>query len=234
MRTSPSAWTTTKFGYDFVQGHCQTFIVRPDRPPVYFEANHDGSRWIAFGSETIAVTSHKLFPRLKLGISRNEDQTFSFKVGGSISSKTSDSQLDLDGLLQSKWFASKAGIHELFVGDFIRRRGAIPASFESNNGRATVRWLHLKADLDGFEESEYVFSDGGLVSIDSPDAKLTIIDNFENGSSRLQPLEWPDFPAEEVNIDTAKIMKLVENINCLLYTSPSPRDQRGSRMPSSA
>ena len=27
--------------------------------------------------------------------------------------------------------------------------------------------------------------------------------------------------------------KLVENA-CLLYTSPSPRDQRGSRMPSSA
>ena len=25
-----------------------------------------------------------------------------------------------------------------------------------------------------------------------------------------------------------------ENKNCLLYTSPSPRDQRGSRMPSSA
>ena len=25
-----------------------------------------------------------------------------------------------------------------------------------------------------------------------------------------------------------------KNINCLLYTSPSPRDQRGSRMPSSA
>ena len=25
-----------------------------------------------------------------------------------------------------------------------------------------------------------------------------------------------------------------ESLNCLLYTSPSPRDQRGSRMPSSA
>ena len=24
------------------------------------------------------------------------------------------------------------------------------------------------------------------------------------------------------------------NVSCLLYTSPSPRDQRGSRMPSSA
>ena len=27
---------------------------------------------------------------------------------------------------------------------------------------------------------------------------------------------------------------LEQLINCLLYTSPSPRDQRGSRMPSSA
>ena len=26
----------------------------------------------------------------------------------------------------------------------------------------------------------------------------------------------------------------IETISCLLYTSPSPRDQRGSRMPSSA
>ena len=28
--------------------------------------------------------------------------------------------------------------------------------------------------------------------------------------------------------------QLSENYTCLLYTSPSPRDQRGSRMPSSA
>ena len=31
-----------------------------------------------------------------------------------------------------------------------------------------------------------------------------------------------------------EIAKAVSNITCLLYTSPSPRDQRGSRMPSSA
>ena len=29
-------------------------------------------------------------------------------------------------------------------------------------------------------------------------------------------------------------LKQLEYNNCLLYTSPSPRDQRGSRMPSSA
>ena len=30
------------------------------------------------------------------------------------------------------------------------------------------------------------------------------------------------------------LMHFAEACNCLLYTSPSPRDQRGSRMPSSA
>ena len=31
-----------------------------------------------------------------------------------------------------------------------------------------------------------------------------------------------------------RVVELVEKKICLLYTSPSPRDQRGSRMPSSA
>ena len=31
-----------------------------------------------------------------------------------------------------------------------------------------------------------------------------------------------------------KMVYIQEGVRCLLYTSPSPRDQRGSRMPSSA
>ena len=34
--------------------------------------------------------------------------------------------------------------------------------------------------------------------------------------------------------DKLIVSGLIRFINCLLYTSPSPRDQRGSRMPSSA
>ena len=37
---------------------------------------------------------------------------------------------------------------------------------------------------------------------------------------------------EELNIKSVE--DLVLYLPCLLYTSPSPRDQRGSRMPSSA
>ena len=34
--------------------------------------------------------------------------------------------------------------------------------------------------------------------------------------------------------DVAAHKDIIDTIGCLLYTSPSPRDQRGSRMPSSA
>ena len=45
--------------------------------------------------------------------------------------------------------------------------------------------------------------------------------------------------SREVRTDALKVKKIFESINaqvqsCLLYTSPSPRDKRQSRMPSSA
>ena len=44
-----------------------------------------------------------------------------------------------------------------------------------------------------------------------------------------------NFPVITTRKDAEKIAELIkEPNNCLLYTSPSPRDQRGSRMPSSA
>ena len=40
---------------------------------------------------------------------------------------------------------------------------------------------------------------------------------------------------QKVDLARLSILELAEQyIACLLYTSPSPRDQRGSRMPSSA
>ena len=40
--------------------------------------------------------------------------------------------------------------------------------------------------------------------------------------------------AEEQGVATSTLSGTIQNDICLLYTSPSPRDQRGSRMPSSA
>ena len=39
---------------------------------------------------------------------------------------------------------------------------------------------------------------------------------------------------QRADIEVVRAQMLSDAITCLLYTSPSPRDQRGSRMPSSA
>jgi len=54
--------------------------------------------------------------------------------------------------------------------------------------------------------------------------------NYEREMAALfRELGWPDAKRHlEYQSDEA------EEGRCLLYTSPSPRDQRGSRMPSSA
>ena len=45
--------------------------------------------------------------------------------------------------------------------------------------------------------------------------------------------KWDDVFSEIcARLDTGSTVKM--HVRCLLYTSPSPRDQRGSRMPSSA
>ena len=45
-------------------------------------------------------------------------------------------------------------------------------------------------------------------------------------------LAWRATLANQVGVDLAEVVDRYKD--CLLYTSPSPRDQRGSRMPSSA
>ena len=45
----------------------------------------------------------------------------------------------------------------------------------------------------------------------------------------------PDVALIAIDSDEERALELIAEVKaCLLYTSPSPRDQRGSRMPSSA
>ena len=53
------------------------------------------------------------------------------------------------------------------------------------------------------------------------------VDQFFAEITRLTAA--PDEPSQR-----AAVVEGAERLTCLLYTSPSPRDQRGSRMPSSA
>ena len=65
-----------------------------------------------------------------------------------------------------------------------------------------------------------------------------------NGTTGIQNMEkphdeWSWWPCKEegeltFNKNSAPFEPFKDDVSCLLYTSPSPRDQRGSRMPSSA
>ena len=68
------------------------------------------------------------------------------------------------------------------------------------------------------------------------------MDNLHNASAHLQELDarhhlHPFSDAVSLAKRGARVITKAEGVylwDCLLYTSPSPRDQRGSRMPSSA
>ena len=56
----------------------------------------------------------------------------------------------------------------------------------------------------------------------------------QRGHSQPLLTLWQGFIAVQAMDFTAGFLTLLGIEGCLLYTSPSPRDQRGSRMPSSA
>ena len=74
--------------------------------------------------------------------------------------------------------------------------------------------------------------------------KLTIADHDAGGRlDRWFKRQFPHIPhgrvekllrKGEIRLDGKRVKGSVRIEGCLLYTSPSPRDQRGSRMPSSA
>ena len=61
-----------------------------------------------------------------------------------------------------------------------------------------------------------------------------LVNDWQNPHRTLLAVIAPEKPIDET--EATKIYEFVTERggNCLLYTSPSPRDQRGSRMPSSA
>ena len=70
----------------------------------------------------------------------------------------------------------------------------------------------------------------GNASNPIPTSTTSVVENVSNNA-----LPQVDSPPLSKDQELEKSEESPQNLNiCLLYTSPSPRDQRGSRMPSSA
>ena len=73
---------------------------------------------------------------------------------------------------------------------------------------------------------------GSVVDIDPIDEPPTYVDTYFPDIVDVPMLGGDMFVFEDS--DLVLVAKHLLSKSCLLYTSPSPRDQRGSRMPSSA
>ena len=65
------------------------------------------------------------------------------------------------------------------------------------------------------------------------EAEIQEILNFKKNNKPI----IPEISINEIDLNKTRVIEDIKKrgcVICLLYTSPSPRDQRGSRMPSSA
>ena len=90
---------------------------------------------------------------------------------------------------------------------------------------------------------DYDFEQSRVIQLDDIDTNM--IHYLKNGITESQNIKVLSTNAIEINENNNKtyievldekrfLIKFKDNMNCLLYTSPSPRDPIGSRMPSSA
>ena len=100
--------------------------------------------------------------------------------------------------------------------------------------------MTLARDIDlGGEDKDRILDMGldDIRQITDPNELQEIIDELQviidhiDAQVRLREKRFPGW--ETAAINAAGYAKTLRT-TCLLYTSPSPRDQRGSRMPSSA
>ena len=90
-------------------------------------------------------------------------------------------------------------------------------------------------DLFGHLEDEVLLCDGAMGSrVQAADLNVEIDFWGKENCTEVLNLSRPDIVREIHRGYAAAGADLVLTNSCLLYTSPSPRDQRGSRMPSSA
>ena len=107
-------------------------------------------------------------------------------------------------------------------------------------GRSMMRFETADEVVDAavYEEPEEVASRSDSEPMDSPDAQEPRSSLLASSSSPFR-IDFVSNGDPFALADSKSFLATIRDeldacIGCLLYTSPSPRDQRGSRMPSSA
>ena len=105
-----------------------------------------------------------------------------------------------------------------------------PANATTNSAHGVTDVKNISAVLEAMQKNGMPLLVHGEVThadVDIFDREAVFIDEVLKGIIA-------DYPTLKIVFEHITTQEAAEFVACLLYTSPSPRDQRGSRMPSSA
>ena len=112
----------------------------------------------------------------------------------------------------------------------------IPPTQETVNALFEDADVRGETEMQAWYDAERVAPPNGRSASNGEEAALSRVGPrlYEKIFRHYTKKQWDKYPEE---LDASVLMRLpcrTSTDDCLLYTSPSPRDQRGSRMPSSA
>ena len=103
--------------------------------------------------------------------------------------------------------------------------------------RLREKLTSFKFDLEWVEGKSHLIADAlSRYPTDQPSSKTAILASIKNDNQDVDKFALNCYADETYKplLDAVKTLTLQQLKTCLLYTSPSPRDKRQSRMPSSA
>ena len=93
--------------------------------------------------------------------------------------------------------------------------------------------IYARLRLNDFHQTDTRLPEIFIDQIKSPIGNSSILHEGQTSFGIFRQ-QIADFEANELEVEASNLAAGDPRLTCLLYTSPSPRDQRGSRMPSSA
>ena len=122
----------------------------------------------------------------------------------------------------------------LLYGGAIQQAGAVKA--RGNQRKATSDWMELEKQRGISITStvlQFEYERSVINLLDTPGHQDFSEDTYRTLAAADNAVMLED-AAKGLEPQTRKLFEVCKMRNCLLYTSPSPRDMRRSRMPSSA
>ena len=200
-------------GLDLKHENCQLRFQENEETVVQFELNPDGIRLYSKKNKQIISVDEQAFFTLQPSIKQNDDDSFSIKFSGSVTSNPKKALSKIREFLSSPWMSTEKGIEQLFV-QRAQSASSFISSVKTESGVSKVRFLTPKQDGPGFSISEWGFEGGRLKYLDCAPWKIKFIEhgNEKDKQSSLPSMAWPEVETKKEEMSVELITNFVNEV----------------------